>query len=111
MCHLNTCCSPTKVTFPPQKEGKMCIYIKKLGSGGGERGEMRKILRSTSKWTVHELLIGQHWEMCLLLKGKDFRKLTFKGTLHLTANPALMFVGLQVDGLFPPPHPHCHYQL
>lgn len=66
---------------------------------------MKKILRSTSKWTVHELLIGQHWEMCLLLKGKDFHKLTFKGTLLLTANPALMFVGLQVDGLSPPPTP------
>lgn len=49
---------------------------------------------------MHELLIGQHWEMCLLLKGKDFHKLAFKGTLLLTANPALMFVGLQVDGLF-----------
>lgn len=48
---MNTHHSLTKVTFLPQKEGKMCIYIKKLG----RRGEERKIM---SKWAAREPFIG-----------------------------------------------------
>lgn len=50
MRYLNTQRAPTKVRFLPQKEGKMCIYIGKLGKGGREK--------ISSKWAVSETLIG-----------------------------------------------------